>query len=610
MSSHESRRSDVTADRDDSADGPKTRGVSCGARELVVVFVLAAVACGALTALPHLIGMAADGGHYTPFAIGDAHIIVFDETVAYAVPTRTAVEGAPLSRAPQGPERFDGRGSAAQALGRLFPTAIMSALTHIAGVDWAFILADALFPALSFLLLFLFARALGLSRLGALSAATIVLLGDQILDLPVQLRADPEGAIRHTILAIESPRPLEFSRTWVPQLSYAVLVAAIWGLWCCMTKEGAKWPLLTGVLLALNAYTYAYSWPVVFGGAVILALVLWATDRRAAGRIILGVAAATLLASPVLIEVLRGSQGADMLRYGWGTSGLVWGAQKPRLLLTAALLVAYPWHREERPLVHAFLIIPWICALGSTLAGVMLQDWHWIQRAWKPWTLFVGLAAIDLRWQPMKTGKIVFFVILVASLTIHAGNRQYQSAQAQLPAQTLSSHEADAMRWLENAASTKAMIVASKDWNARGRLPVHSRAGIYTPFGPMTPMETSELLRRLAHIYAAHGYSEAETQAVIADPNRALSWTATENLPYYWTITMAREWGPLTEHDRDSIREGWTAAQNTIEDDRTLPESVHLLWVRTADMPIPLSEHWSIAYQNPTITILKAPLRQ
>lgn len=341
-----------------------------------LLLAAAAILCGTMAGLTHLLGIMWAGSSYSPFAVEDAHIIIFDETVAYAAPTRAAVEGAPLTRAPQGPKRFEEQGGCCQALGRLFPTVIMSGLARIVGVSHVFVLSNVLFPALLFLAVFLFARSLGLSRIGGLCAATFVMLGDQILNLPAQVRTNPEWAIRHTILAVENPRPLECSRTWVPQFSYLVLLLAIWAVWRCMTEEGNKWIVLAGVLLALNAYTYAYSWPVAFGGTAILALLLSATDRRATVRIIIAIGLGTVLASPVLIEVLRGTGGADMARYGSGISGLVWGAQKPRIILTVALLLAYPWHRPERPLVHSFLVVPWACALGSTLTGFMLQDWH------------------------------------------------------------------------------------------------------------------------------------------------------------------------------------------------------------------------------------------
>jgi hypothetical protein len=516
--------------------------------------------------------------------------------------------GGLLSDTPQGPDRLDWELSSPQPLGRLVPALILAGMAKVVGVTNAFIAADFIFPAVLFCVIVLLARSLKLSLSAAVLTSVIVLFGDFIIDLPINLLRDPDWAIRHAILSLDNPRPVEYARTWVPQLTFSLFLLAVLATWYAARAREWYWPIAAGLAIAVNSYTYAYSWPVLFAGAGICALLAAPQDTGATKRVLIAIAIGIVFSGPVLWAALNGDVGPDLLRYGHGQTGLALGAQKHRIMLTALLLLLYPWQRPERPLMQAFLLAPWICVAASMVSGTRLQEFHWVVRSWLPWTLITLVAILDLRAGQEHGFKNTALWIFALLLLLHGANRQYQSGLAELTDRTASPHEVDAIQWVDENLSTDCVVV-SADWNALGMVPANTRAGIYLPFGPLTHMKMHELLSRFAHTCASVGKSRPQMHGLLEAPGADWPPTSGKRLPYYWVFHMARGGGPLTAEDRQTLDEAWRTAQKSIRDNGRLPYRADVLWISTDELPVPLSERWQILYQNPTVTLMGAPER-
>jgi len=567
--------------------------------------VATAVVLTVLFGWTHIAGLVRWGGAYTPFGVVGASAIVFDETVAYAAPVKESLEGRLLSGNPHGNSYKEPNGS---AVGRALPTVLLSLLARVTGgVAHAFIAADLVFPLLAAVVAFLLARSLGVSRLAAGFCALAVTIGVDFIWLPLDLVRRPEATLQ-TLLA-ETPRQLEITRTWVPQASLLLMLLLIWLCHAAVRDNRTDLTVVAAFALGASFYTYAYSWPFLLAALLASSAMLMAQRRRGqAARIMLIAAGGLFVGLPLIVSFIadRGGVGPDMLRYGWGETGLDWWRNKHWLVLTAALMVVYPKHEHSKWLVVGLLAAPWLCIAASNVSRVRLQEWHWINRDLAPIVAICAVVTVDTwlsRRGRVRTGTFVSASLIVLLLGTAA---QLRSTAAAMDVHRQSEERAEAYAWLRDHAQDGA-VVAALDFDAMGMIPIYTDCDVFLPFSVLTPAPDAELLARFAYCCAQLGMGKAETIALLdvasdaKELHRSQEWIA-----QYWVLTIARRGGRLLPRDVDALSEAWDRYASS---GSTRPYRLDLFWVNRARGQRLDRDHWVTVFSNSDVELARPSQR-
>ncbi len=562
-------------------------------RETALVIAAAAL-CGMICVAPHaLMGARADGS-YSPFGVTGVSPITFDETVAYAPLVEEVLEGHVLSGNCHGYEHKD---TARRALPHIVPTLVLAAMARALGssIGGAFILADFLFPALVFFVAYLLARRLGVSAIAGLLAASLMTVGRSLVRLPVWLVNWPDQALAQVVGTPGTPRPVEMARTWVPQLSYLLALLAAACLYRAMRRTDRRWAVGAGVLGGALFYTYPYAWSWLCAGAALCIAWLLLSRRWAqALPVALALGVAVLVGAPVLADLALSEPTEDVLRYGAGVTGLNWAAHKIDLLLTVLVLTILAFRRDLAAVfVSCFLVAPFLCAAASEVAGVRLQDYHWMVRYWQPWAALAVIYAADGPLRIRGRWWAWLCALLCILVAVHAVNRQADWAGWEASLHIVDADRDAGMQWLAENAPAES-VVGTLDFEMAGLLPIYTDCNLYLPFSVLTPATTDEMLTRFGLLSGFLGMRKGDIEEmVLGGPEAPGAW--------YWIITLGRRKVPaerrFTDADWRLVFDSWRRA-------RTSPSSVtgryriDYVWVRSPHgappaPPIPGERVWS-----------------
>lgn len=213
--------------------------------------VLIAVLIGFMHGIPHLIIpnlLSTQGQQYTPFSLDTKNAqSAFEEMYAYAPQVQAVLRGQVDSfvRTP--------------FFGEIFPSFAYALLARIFGsVPAAFVVADFIFPTLTFLCLFwLIFRGTKKFSLSIFMAVAVVVVWNVAYYLP------RPNLTWDFLWDFRSSGFLELSRGFHPQFSFLVLISASTLLHECLISNGRKrivFAVLAIIAGGLLFYTYAFYW--------------------------------------------------------------------------------------------------------------------------------------------------------------------------------------------------------------------------------------------------------------------------------------------------------------------------------------------------------------
>ena len=514
--------------------------LSAAARRPVVVGVLASLV-GLGFGAPHLLipRWLAEPARYAPLVVTGVSFVTVDEAYGYGARVREVMDGRwlvsdPITWEHKGawpfylpPEQWM-LGAVARALG---------------GVPAVFVLADFLFPPIDFLLMAGFLTALTQSWLVGAAAALAILAGGVQHAVALALGVGGVG------LGVSAPgllgivRPLEFSRLYVPELTFIPFVGALWAVWLALERRSFRWAIVAGVGLALLIPSYFYYWTFLAAGVGLL--LTDAVVRRDAGRArVLGVVLVTglALATPYFV-----SYALSMARPGAAETGVRFGVEHGRVLAAPSLkevaligLTALAaWRLRSRRL--AFVLAFWIgyvlCRNLQLVTGSTVHSIHWGYRVgyvWQTMTIAVLVAvapaALAARWPRAGTaarrlvvaGAILGLVIGPIAIAGH----QVAFARNTAADFTLPDGYREAFEWL-NRSTPRDSVVVTPSFETNMLLPVYTHANVFLPNGIHSMAPTGELVDRLCLVYKAFGVPTAYLAASLRDdPSRAVTMTA------------------------------------------------------------------------------------
>lgn len=592
-----------------------------GSAVLVAVAVVVGLVCG----LPHgLIPLQlSDPAAYTPLVISDVSFVTFDETFNYAARAREVMDGrwrvtdplaweyktVPAFYAP--PEQV-ALGVLARALG---------------SVDRVFVLADVVFPAIDFLLIVLFLRALGAAMpLACLGALAILSGGVQnSVRLLVDVARVAAGGDPATLARIV--RPLEFTRTWTPELTFVLLIGGFIALWHALERRSWAWAALCGVCVAMLIPSYYFYWMFLAASVAVLgarALLTGPRDRAPLLGFALVLGAA--LATPYWLSYRAFQQLPEAVeittRFGLEPGRhLVVPSLKDVALLAALAAAARVLGGTRFVFMLALGLALVLCRNVQLVTGFTVQSGHWGYRTVVIWqtlslaTLLTALPGLGPAQTPtrlaraLRAGAGAGAVVLVVAMIGH----QVVLSRNTAPAFTLPPGFAEAFAWI-NRSTPRDSVIVSPSFETSLLIPAHTHANVFMPTGLQALAPNRELVERLLLTYKAYGVPTSYLAASLRDvPDRLRATNGRfsrrqPELLEQWTAWYLFQWQPILPADRAALVERYERL--ALDPARPFgPYRADYVWMSSLEAtkgPGVLSHSWlERVYENGGVTIAR-----
>jgi hypothetical protein len=255
----------------------------------LIHMLLAAV----LFSLHHWVAIVESRGDYSPLAASvDVSSMTFDETCCYAP---FAGRFMWLGQLPAEVDNYERRNASAGV--PLFPAAVLGAMGRALGkLEWAFIAADVVFPALALGLLFVVSAGIVQGSWSRLLLAWTTLL----------ISFGPRNFLWQGYDALNLAP--DFTRTPQPEISFTILLAGLLltsRALCSSSTRSAVAAGIVGAVIVASYYFYAIGWGTTLGMLLVLAAAWgkWAKVKQVAVVVAVMIAGAT----PYIIAAVRGA---------------------------------------------------------------------------------------------------------------------------------------------------------------------------------------------------------------------------------------------------------------------------------------------------------------
>ncbi len=515
--------------------------------------IVLAVVIGLIVGLPHLlIPKIIAPEKYDPlqFSDGEGSSVTMEEVYTYAPEVREILEGKFWVTDTQVAE-YNGRPT--PFAGETGLAWVMAGLVKLTGsMENAFMAADFLFPAVTFLLVYAIVLA-GLprndGRMIAVAAGAVVVLWPELVAL-----IPYPGAVISGFKSAFDPRDfLLISRNFHPQLSLPAYLFAFWLVMMVLKgekdKKGKKDQmekilinLAAGLAVGFLFYTYIFNWTAfIFGFGLFF---LWFFFRRhpvSAGSLLIIISIAGLMAVPYFWQVWEFRQTGlaedffvklslpkrgffDLTARHW-IFVLVFSVVNFRRLLNCKQ--ESPDTSQETPelklkkiLFLSFWIAPLILPdLMQNLLGRDLEGKHWVRRIGYPWSIMgLGFLAgeIKRKWINAAAG-IILSVLLVYGVMVQTN--MFRKAAAAYAA------DEDKQKLYDfiNLQTPPGSVAASLDWDAIVNIPAKTHAFNFSPIGMRTIAPIEETLDRF--LWAAAIYDKDEDWVRLAFGDNGMGTT-------------------------------------------------------------------------------------
>lgn len=332
------------------------------------------------------------------------------------------------------------------------------------GINDTLLFGRVFFTFLAFILIYGFVFLVSRNTLVALSSASIILLAESFLHV--------YGLTE--LINLRSPDDfLRIGRPVYPALVYISYFSFLVSFWQWYTKRAWPWGILSTVLLAMNFYSYFYSWTYLyaFGGILGLFLIIrreWADAFRVVGVYI----GAVILAIPYWLNMYRATHHPVYeeagLRFGVIESHTPLFVGIVVIVALAVFLLRFP--KEDRRTYFfglALMLAPFVTLNQQILTGKVLQEAHYHWFFHKPmaiiFILIVTFYLLNRRGLTNYT-KILAGLILVGSFGVGVFVQGYSYAYGFREGGEFAIDRqkyGPVMEWLSQHAAPESMVFAN-----------------------------------------------------------------------------------------------------------------------------------------------------
>ncbi len=377
---------------------------------------------------------------------------------------------------------------------------LMAGVARLAGsLERGFMLADFVFPALIFLVVYAIAYECVRSRLGSLLFASIFLIMPKFALFP------SAGALPF----FSAPYEFYFSRFEYPQVTFFFFGLTLYLMLRTFLRREQWMPLAAGASFGLLFYTYLYDWMYVGTALFLLTLVFlfernWDQLRRAS--VLFGTA--VLVSVPYWINLFAvihlPSYGDLLVRLGMEVGHqfrveIVWPSYVRATVLTLAAWFLLGRTRHTLRIFLASLVLPVFVLLNlQIVTGIMPQPDHWHRTQFFALALAVlAIGYYSVRPVLIRLSAFVIrsgVLISISAVLVFGIWSQYTMAHARAESYSLDPTYLEAYTWIREHDPHS--VVATLDPTTNHELVIYADAYLFLPSGFNTIAPTEEIWHR------------------------------------------------------------------------------------------------------------------
>lgn len=458
---------------------------------------------------------------YTPLPIAD-HVI--DETYIYAPKTREVLMGNLFS---YDALSFKTRKFPSPFVGETLPANLMALLAKITGsLANGFIMADFLFPAITFFIMYRLIKELTnnyyLSILGALVA---IISYDFIAYVPYPIKM-----LKYFFSDNTNSKFLYYSRAFHPQISVLILILSEYLTIIALKTKKIKDIIIAGLCSGLLFYTYFFCWTFFYFGLILfLFWLLLRKKKQDAKTILIIVFVGILIGSYYLINLL-------IFKYSFASSDffeklslaqLSFYPTTFRYLILVLFLLIFRKKLKDKIYFIIFLIISGslLPHLSEIILGRDIEGYHWVRRALMPTAniLFIVfiLNVLSLISNAKIVNKFKIFIkypkiIFILLIILYGFTKQYFTARNLYKIHTIEPNQVELFNYINSSLTDKSLI-GSISLSEQFILPVYTSSLPFIPKASITLMTTDEILDRWLLINRVFNMSEENLKNFLTD---------------------------------------------------------------------------------------------
>ncbi len=403
------------------------------------------------------------------------------------------------------------------------PFWIMTMLAGILGsVRNALIFSDFFFSIVAFLLFYHLSKILLKNSYVSVIASLVFVFFYRLFIPPfaLSLSGISKHITKNLFYTFGQPIHFWFARFVQPQVSAALFLLALILLYVSLQKNKKRYYFLTGIIFALNVYSYFYSWTflAVFLGLFFL-FFLWQKDKERWQGLLISAAAGAILAIPYLVNLLAlqaydltARSGLEMGRYVEGIS-LVY-------LILLALFYLFFRNKSLEFSFLALLLISSIVVLNLQLIfGYTIQNGHWNSRIIVPililMLLYCGKELYSKFQSSFSSWKVVsakkLFWGTAVFLFLLAANLQLQETMVLKDKFGFSPAQAELVDWMQGNLQPEDVVLSSDlSWNLW--IPAYTSSNVYFPYAAATLASDEEVKERFILTFKLLNKSNEEVE--------------------------------------------------------------------------------------------------
>lgn len=404
---------------------------------------------------------------------------------------------------------------------------IMAGLARLTGsTQNAFIVADFVFPAVIFLLVYAIVWLFTKSQVVSATAGTVLVIWPELLVL-----LPYPSALISSIKSAFDPRDFLFiSRNFHPQLSLSAYLFAF--LLLLMPGLGNPRPgllrlIFVGLTIGFLFYTYIFNWT-AFGLGMGLFFVLMIVLKRSNledsrldlnrlfWRLLIVALVAGLVAVPYFLQVWNFRQSGLVLDFfaklslpKRGFFDLV-ARQWVFVIVFLVIHKVSLYRRKVRPLQTLLFLCFWIAPLllpdlMQNILGRDLEGKHWVRRIAYPFGI-MGLSIamtqiLNKKWIKLICLPLILLVLVYGLVSQTKISYKISDAYSQIP------EKQELYDWI-NQNTAPGAVIASLGWDTVVNIPAKTHAFNFSPIGMRTIAPTEESIDRFLWAAALYGASD------------------------------------------------------------------------------------------------------
>lgn len=440
--------------------------------------------------------------NYSPLALNtNSPSYMVDETIAYATKAQEVLSG---HVAMSDLFIYEYKDYPSPLRSEIVPALITAGLAKLGGgIAEGFMLADFIWPALTFFMLTIFFYSQTQKKFFAAVVALAIMFFYHYLRFFPYL----PSVVKFIIQALSTGGYSHFIRSFHPQISFFFLMLTFLICWQ-MIKEADKkiyphyWWIL-GILLGLLIYSYFFFW--TFSIIFCLIITIWARKLKKAKlskQLTKGLLLTLILGSPFFFNIIKFYDLALSKSFIKNVTFKSLDEIKLLGLLIVLALIAKLWLKNKKQVVfwQSFYLTGIILVIGTMITGLAIDDplGHWGVRVIYPLTTGFLLILIGQRIKfKATTWLLIGFLLLAYQARVH-----WQYFKSQSEVFYLEPERKEAFNWINDNLDKDTVILTSglKD---NLYLSVYTHANVFIPRSQHSLAPDTEALERFLLLYKA-----------------------------------------------------------------------------------------------------------